>query len=82
MLAPILPHHVRIGWPSSSSPMLPQPLLGTDGLSFPFFGEPGLPSPPSLTLTPFPSDHRQWPISMSGTPTVSDRVADVVMSSM
>jgi hypothetical protein len=50
---------------SSSLPMLSLPLLGTDCLSFLPHGGP--PSPPSPKLTPFPSDPRQQPASMSGT---------------
>jgi hypothetical protein len=67
LFAPILLHHRRLGWSSSSFPMLFLPFLGIDGLFFPFSGGPGLPSPPFPTLTPFPSDPRQQPASTSST---------------
>jgi hypothetical protein len=36
LFAPILLHHVRLDWSSSSFPMLSLPLMGVDSLSFPF----------------------------------------------
>jgi hypothetical protein len=67
LFVPILLHHVRLVWSSSSFPMLSLPLLGIDYLSFPLSGGPGPPSLPSPTLTPFPSDPRQQPVSTLGT---------------
>ncbi len=67
LFVPILLHHVRYGWSSSSFPILSLLMLGTDCLSFPLSGGPGPPLPPSSTLTPFPSDPRQQPVSTSGT---------------
>jgi hypothetical protein len=67
LFAPILLHHVRMGYSSSSFSMLSPPLLGINGLSFPLSGGLGMPSPPPPILTPFLSGPRQQPVTISGT---------------
>jgi hypothetical protein len=52
LFAPILLHHVRLGWSFSSSPMLSLPLLETDCLSFHLSGGPGSPLPPLTHADP------------------------------
>jgi hypothetical protein len=51
LFAPILLHHVRLGWSSPFFPMLSLPLLGTDCLSLPFLEGRARPRPP----------HPRWP---------------------